>query len=433
MSWDRHLSDNGPAMGDLGFARDRIRDAEGKVVSHAAVESLQGADVQKRARDRRRKFQLSEGMESDVVAEAAGAEPETSEAMTPDLLTASFAALDIPRTAQVAPRLARSLLDALANTGTTDTGLGELTSEDLQGLSVAALQAATSCLSPESGPDAHAALRGAVQDWLADPARREALMASYASALQQSAQLWPAKLAAVLILSMTDAEALARLGEPVALAVREMAKTSHSPFAWRALRLVGPLQEAAEVKGIALAYLAPEVLVFVTASMEVHAPGEVAQLFKTILAPTAPVSISDHNRADAALYRGEVPMTDKLPLLAKLPGTVPGRLPEFHGAFRVLLSDPDLRPGLVQDAVGQAARFVPWWPKELGPEAFAEAPFSPTLISSLIDTADRCGRLPDLAAALARQKDATQSSIRLSTLIEAAVAHYRSASGVAAG
>ncbi|MFN5999257.1 MAG: AAA family ATPase [Paracoccaceae bacterium] len=428
----RALADHlGPAMGDLAFARDRIRDAEGKVVSHAAVESLKGADVQKRARDRRRKFQLSEGMESAVVAEAAGAEPEAGEWVAPDLVTASFAALETASVASAAPRLVRLLLDSLTNAVSPGGGSAVMTSDDLQGLSVAVLQAATACLAPEAGPDARGALRGAVQDWLADPARREALVASYASALQQSTQLWPAKLAAVLVLSMTDPEALARLGEPVAMAVREMAKASHSPLAWRALRLVGPLTEDAAVKGIALAYLAPEVLVFVSDSMDRHAPGEVADLFKTIRSPAAPVSISDHNRADAALYRTEVPLTDKLALLAKLPGAVPGRLPEFHGTFRVLLGSPDLRPAQVREAVMIVARYVPWWPKELGPEAFAEAPFSPTLISSLIDTADRCGRLPDLAAALARQKDASLSAIRLSALIEAAVAHYRSASGVA--
>jgi hypothetical protein len=237
----------------------------------------------------------------------------------------------------------------------------------------------------------------------------------------------------VLVISMADEDVLSSLGELVAMAVRGMAWASHSPFAWRALRLVGPLLDDAAVKGIALAYLAPEVLVFVSASMTQQADSEIADLFKTILTAAVPISISDHNRADAALYRSEVPLTDKLALLAKLPGTVPGRLPEFHGAFRVLLGSPDLRPDMVQDAVGQVARFVPWWPKELGPEAFAEAPFSPTLISSLIDTADRCGRLPDLAAALARQKGAPQNCIRLSALIDAAVAHYRRAAGVAEG
>ncbi|KAF0115089.1 MAG: hypothetical protein FD150_1150 [Rhodobacteraceae bacterium] len=429
----RALADHlGSAMGDLAFARDRIRDAEGKVVSHAAVQGLKGADVQKRARDRRRKFQLSEGMESAVVEETNWAMLDASKPMSPDLVTASFAALDITTAVTVAPRLARLLLDSLCNASTPGDDFAEMTSDDLQGLSLAALQAATACLSPDAGPDARAALHGAVQDWLSDPARCEALVGSYANALQQSPQLWPAKLAAILVLSMADEEALPRLGEPVAMAVRAMAKTSHSPYAWRALRLVGPLQDDAGVKGIALAYLAPEVLVFVSASMTLHADGAIADLFKAILTAAAPVSISDHNRADAALYRDEVPLADKLPLLAKLPGTVPGRLPEFHGTFRVLLGSPDLRPDMVQDAVGQAARFVPWWPKELGPDAFAEAPFSPTLISSLIDTADRCGRLPDLAAALARQKGAAPPFHRLSALIEAAVAHYRSASGVAA-
>lgn len=429
----RALADHlGPAMGDLAFARDRIRDATGKVVSQRAVEGLKDAGAQKRARARRRKFQLSEGQESAVVAEAAGAEPDAGEAMTPDLVTASFAALDIALGVTEAPRLTRALLDALTIAATSEDDFGAMTSDDLQGLSVAALQAATACLSPEAGPDARAALRGVVQAWLAASARREALVASYASALQQSTQLWPVKLAAVLVLSIADAEALAGLGEPVAMAVREMAKTSHSPFAWRALRLVGPLREDAAVKGIALAYLAPEVLVFVSDSMERHAPGEVADLFRTLRSPAVPVSISDHNRADAALYRAEVPLTDKLSLLAKLPATIPGRLPEFHGAFRVLLGGADLRPGQVQEAVMITARFVPWWPKELGPDAFAEAPFSPTLVSSLIDTADRCGRLPDLAAALARQKDASQPCIRLSALIEAAVGFYRRACGVEA-
>jgi AAA ATPase domain len=430
----RALADHlGPAMGDLAFARDRIRDAQGRIVSNEAVKSLKDAGAQKGARDRRRKFQLSEGLERAVVEEAAGAEAVNGEEMTPDLLAARFAALEYPAVAAEAPRFVRQLLDGMLGSNTYLAPAVEMTSDDLQGLSVAALQAATACLSPEAGPDARAALRRAVQDWLADPARREALIASFASALQQSPQLWPAKLAAVLVLSLADEEALPRLGEPVAMAVREMAKASHSPYAWRALRLVGPLREGAEVKAISLAYLAPEVAVFVSSNLIFYGSGETPDWFKSLLSPNHPTSISDHNRVDAALYREDIALKEKLPTIGKLPGTVPGRMPEFHGAFRLLLGSTEPPPGLVKDSVAIASRFVPWWPRELGPEAFAETPFSPTLISSLIDTADRCGRLPDLAAALARQKGATLPCIRLSALIEAAVAHYRRASGVEAG
>ncbi|MES2916654.1 MAG: AAA family ATPase [Pseudomonadota bacterium] len=430
----RALADHlGPAMGDLTFARDRIRDAEGKVLSHAAVAGLKGAEVQKRARDRRRKFQLSEGMESAVIEEADRAMLNANEPMSPDLVMASFAALDIPLAVSVAPKLVRRLLDSLTDTAAPVTDYGEMTSDDLQGLSVAALQAATACLSPEARPDARAALRGAVQKWLADRTRRVALVAGYASALQQSNQLWPARLAAVLVLSMANEEALDRLGEPVATAVREMAKSSHSPFAWRALRLVGPLPGDATLKGIALAYLAPEVLPVLARGLASGYSQTISDLFRGIMAAGAAASVSDHNRVDAGLYREEIVLTTVLQVVASLPAALPGRLPEFHGAFRVILGGSDLDSAAVREAVMIVARFVPWWPKELGPEAFAEAPFSPTLISSLIDTADRCGRLPDLAAALARQKGAPLPCIRLSALIEAAVAHYRRAAGGAEG
>lgn len=351
--------------------------------------------------------------------------------MSIDLVAARFAALDLDPVAAEAPGLVRRLLDGLPGTLTKLAPTGEMTSDDLHDLSVAALQAATACLAPGIDPDTRPALRGAVRDWLGDPARRERLVASYASSLQQSAQLWPAKVTAALVLSIADDKALDLLGEPVAMALRGMAKISHIPYAWRALRLVGPLTEKSEVKGIALAYLAPEVLVFLSANVTQSEPAAVADTLRSILKADGPVSISDHNRVDAALYREDVTVARKLPLLEKLPATVPGRLPEFHGAFRLLLGSPDLTPGLVAEAIMIVARFVPWWPKELGAEAFADAPFSPTLISSLIDTADRCGRLPDLAAALARQKGAPPACQRLSALIEATVAHYRKAAGVA--
>jgi hypothetical protein len=120
-----------------------------------------------------------------------------------------------------------------------------------------------------------------------------------------------------------------------------------------------------------------------------------------------------------------VTLAEVLPVLGRLPATFPGRLPEFHGAFRLLFRSSDLTPTMVQEAVTLVARMVPWWPKELGTEAFATAPFSPTLISSLIDTADRCGRLPDLAATLAQTKGAPEACGRLASLIEATLGHYR--------
>ncbi len=427
----RALADHlGPSVGDLGFAADQFRDAMGGVVSHAAIEGLRNAGVQRRAREKRRKYQMSEGLESAVVAEAAGAEPETGEAMPPDLVSARFAALEFATVAAEAPQLIRLLLDGLPRPLNSMIKTSAPTSDDLQVLSVAALQAATACLAPEVGPEARAALRGAMFDWLDSTDRGVSLIGSYANALLQSSQLWPAKLAAALALSLADDEALAMLGEPVATGVREMAKQSHSPYAWRSLRLVGPLAEDAEVKGIALAYLAPEVLPFVATSVTLtEAPG-VAQSFKTILNSAGKVSISDHNRIDAALFREDVTLRAKLPMIGRLAETVPGRLPEFHGAFRSILGGGTLSPAMVQEAVSFVARSVPWWPKELEADAFGTAPFSPTLISSLIDTADRCGRLPDLAAMLARAKGAPEACGRLAALIETTVGHYRRAAGV---
>lgn len=422
----RALADHlGPAMADLRFARDLFRDAQGKVISREAVEALQDAGVQKTARARRRKFQLSEGLENAVVEEAAGASFDPDAPMPTDLVAAYFAALDLEPVAAEAPRLMRDLLRGLSATVSGPDPTGTLTSDDLQGLSVATLQAATACRSPDLGPEPAVALRDAVRDWLADPSRREALVASYAGALQQSPQLWPAKLVAALVLALADADSLVGLGAPVALAMRGMARSSHSPYAWRALRLVGPLQEDAEIKGIALAYLAPEVLVFLSVNVTQSETQDVAAMFKALVTADKPVSISDHNTIDAVLYREDISLRDKLALLQKIPTTMPGRMPEFHGAFRQILGNPELAPANVQEAVRMLARFVRWWPKELGPEAFAEAPFGPTLISSLIDTADRCGRLPDLAAALAGQKQAPEACRRLAGLVASTVDYYR--------
>nr|MCU0903713.1 hypothetical protein [Tabrizicola sp.] len=421
----------GPAAeGDLGFAADRFRDARGGVISHEAVQSLQDRDAQKRARAKRRKFQMSEGLESAVVAEAAGAEPETDEAMPPDLVSARFAALEFATVAAEAPQLLRRLLDGLPRPLNSMIKTSALTSDDLQALSVAALQAATACMAPGVGPEALAALRKAFRDWLDDPDTGTSLTGSYANALLQSSQLWPAKLAAALVMSLADAEALAMLGEPVATGVRGMAKQAHSPYAWRSLRLVGPLAEDAEVKGIALAYLAPEVLPFVAASVTLTETPEATQAFKTILNSAGKVSISDHSRVDAALFRDDVTLKEKLPVIGRLAETVPGRLPEFHGALRFILGGGTMNPARVQEAVAAVARTVPWWPKELQAEAFSADPFSPTLISSLIDTADRCGRLPDLAQRLAEGKGAPETCGRLAALIDATVAHYRRAAGV---
>ncbi len=420
----------GPAMADLDFASDAFRNARGAVISHEAVEALQDPGAQKDARDRRRKYQLAEGLESGVVAESSGADGPSDAPMSPDLVAGRFAELSLGPVAAEAVALVPKLLDGLVGTTTRPLTKGDMTSDDLQGLSVAALQAATACHAPEVGAGPGEALRGAVRDWLADPVRREALVAGYAGALRQSSQLVPARLAGILVLSLSDQDVLASLGEPVADTVRGMARVSHSPYAWRALRMVGPLRDDVEVKAIALAYLAPEVLPFVTVGVTMSAPAEMAETFKSILKAEAQVSISDHNRIDAALFRAEVVLGDRLSVLGKLPATVPGRLPEFHGSFRLVLGSADVHPAMVQEAVASVSRFVPWWPKELRADAFAEAPFSPTLVSSLIDTADRCGRLPDLATALARHSGATLPCVRLAALVEATVACYRQAAGV---
>ena len=345
--------------------------------------------------------------------------------MTGDLVSARFAALELAAVAAEAPRLARELLDGfIGQTYMVPTDAAS--PDDRQGLSVAALQATTACLSPEAGPDARAALREAVQEWLADPARREALLLGYANALQQSPQSWPAVLAAALVLSLADDRILSGLGGAVAHPLRDMAKVSHSPYAWRALRMLGPLPEGAEVKGIALAYLAPEVLPVLAESLSGSGSGPVREAFDAIR-KGAEVSISDHNRIDTALFRDDVAFRDVVPTLGRHPMTVPGRLPEFHGAFRVLFGTGAVTAAMATEAVESLARFVPWWPRELRAGAFAEAPFSPTLVSTLIDTADRCGRLPDLATALASAAEAPEACQRLAALIDATVAHYRAA------
>ena len=278
-----------------------------------------------------------------------------------------------------------------------------------------------------------------MRDWLDDPEHRARLKWAFANAAQQSGQLWPARLATVLVLSLADGAALADLGEALAQGVQGMARLSHSPFAWRSLRLAGPMREGVAVKGIARASLADEMMNFVAAVFRdwvgtiVQEPDrrkELLKVFKPFFDSPDRVSIRDHNAVDAMLYREDVTVKTRLPLFGRLPETMPGRLPEFHGAFRVILGGEELAPDLVQAAVAELARRVPWWPRELQPEAFDDAPFSPTLVASLIDTADRCGRLPDLAAALARQAGAPADCQRLSALIEAAVSHYRSADAV---
>lgn len=443
----RRLADHlGPSVADLDFAQERFRDAIGRVVSRATVDTLDSGAVRKGARERRRKFQLSEGLESAVVEEAVaageigGAEGADAAGgpMPVELVSARFAALDLQPVATEAPRLVRRLLDGIIAPA-IGSGPAEMTSEGLQDLSVAALQTATACLAPEVGAGPRAELGAAVQDWLQNGQQRAMLMESYGGVLQQSPQLWPAWMSGVLVLSLSGGAALASLGEAIPEAVRGMARSSHSPYAWRALRLMGALPEGTEVKGMALAYLAPEVLPLVSASVikpteavQEKADSDVSQAFRSILSAQGRVSISDHNRIEAILYRQDVTLQERLPLLAGLPGSVPGRLPEFHGAFRLLLGTGEVPAAAMQQAVSVVARFVPWWPRELGPSAFGETPFSPTLISSLIDTADRCGRLPDLAAELAQHEGSPGACGRLSALIAATVAHYRQVAGIPA-
>jgi hypothetical protein len=145
-------------------------------------------------------------------------------------------------------------------------------------------------------------------------------------------------------------------------------------------------------------------------------------------------TLSDIAKVDAQLseYRSRV-LGHLQSLIPRASNSSIGRLPEFHGAFRLILGNGSVPAAAMQEAVSSVARYVPWWPVELQASAFAELPFSPTLISSLIDTADRCGRLPDLAAALARQPDASPICARLSALIDATVAHYRAGGGGGAG
>ncbi|MFN4204216.1 MAG: hypothetical protein ACK4GM_14280 [Tabrizicola sp.] len=433
----RRLADHlGIFEDDLAFARDRFRDARGRLVSRKAIQTLSRGAVQRGARDRRRKAQMSEGQESAAIEEAVGAEAPDGSAMSAEQVSLRFAELKPSLVAGEAPRLARLLLDAISGTAARQSPSGEMTAEDLQGLSIAALQAATACHAPGLDPDREAALRAAVRDWLDDPERRERLRWVFANAAQQSGQLWSARLAMVPVLSLAAGAAPADLGETLSQGVWAMAKLSNSPFAWRSLRLAGPLPEDAAIKGIALAYLAPEVMNFVAGEFRDWAARsipdgrrreELLQVFVPFFEAPSRVSMRDHNAVDAMLYREDFAVKDRLPLFGRLPATMPGRLPEFHGAFRVILGGAGLAPVLVQAAVAALARFVPWWPRELRPEAFAEAPYSPTLVASLIDTADRCGRLPDLAAALARQPGAPEGCGLLSALIEATVRHYRKA------
>jgi hypothetical protein len=437
----RQLADHlGSATADLGFAQDLFRAAQGQVVSQATVEALDGATARKGARDRRRKYQLSEGLESAVVEEAAAEDSAVgTEEMPVDLVSARFAALELAAVTAEAPRLVRALLEALRSSYATSIKTSDpLTSEDLQGLSVAALQAATACLAPEVPPGMRDALKASVEDWLGDPDNRGGLNEGYAGVIQQSPQLWPARQVLVIILSLASPEVLRPLDESVGEAVRGMARVSHSPYGWRALRMAGPVRDGDAVTGMALAYLATEVFPLVVSSVMKPAEtsaakgeSDASQAFRSLLDGQGQVSISDHNRIEAILYRQDVTLQETLPQVAGLSASVPGRLPEFHGAFRLLLGKGDVPAAAMQEAVSLVARFVPWWPRELRADAFAEVPFSPTLISSLIDTADRCGRLPDLAAALAKQPTVPPACARLSALIDAAVAHYRAVAGVA--
>ena len=431
----------GSATADLGFAQDLFRAALGGVASQETVRALDRGAAQKGARDRRRKYQMSEGLESAVVEEAAAGGELPDEVMSSDLVSARFAALELQTVAAVAPRLVQDLLVALQASAIASTGAANaLTSEELLGLATAALQAASACLAPEVAPGARTALVGSVQEWLADPVTRGGLVEGYAGVLRQSSQFWPARQVLAIVLSLASPPALEGLGEAVAEAVRGMARASHSPYGWRALRLTGPIREGDAVKGMALAYLATEVLPLVASSVigaEDSVAGnpesEVSQAFRSMLSGRGQVSISDHNRIEAILFRQDVTLQDRLPVVAGLPGSMPGRLPEFHGAFRSLLGKGDVPSGAMQGAVSVVARFVPWWPVELQGSAFADLPFSPTLVASLIDTADRCGRLPDLAAALARQPGVPPACARLSALIDAAVAQYRAVAGVTVG
>lgn len=428
--WD-HL---GPNVEDLDFARDRFRDALGLVVGRATVDRLQPGVARKGARDRRRKMQMSEGLESAVLEEAtaageidAGAEAAGGP-MPVDLVSARFAALDLAEVAAEAPRLARELLDGIVASSQPNS---DRTAEEVQALSVAALQAATACLSPDVAQTQRVELAAALNDWMQDTRGQSLLMESYGGVLRQSPQLWPAKLVGVLVLSPAGGEAPGALGEVVPEAVHGMARVSHSPYAWRALRAVGTLREDAEVKVVSLAYLDPGVLNPLVEGRMLPEGSEASRLLGSFRGATGQLSISDHNRVDALLLREEVTLTKALPGFGQRAESVPGRLPEFHGAFRLLLGRGEVSPVQVQAAVSEAAQAVPWWPKELRGEAFAEAPFSPTLVSSLIDTADRCGLLPDLAGAMARQGDANTAWQRLASLMQATVAHYRQAAGLA--
>ncbi|NHB75993.1 AAA family ATPase [Rhodobacter calidifons] len=440
----RRLDDHlGVFVADLDFARELFRHARGKIVSQKTVQSLAWGEARFGARDQRIRLQMSEGQERAASAETTMAGgPEERGPMSAGEVTLAFVELRLSVAAAQAPRLARALLDAFPGTVTrlSFTG-GEMAAEDLQDLSLAALQAATACLAPEVGPGPATDLRAAVRDWLDDAEQRARLKWAYANATQQSGQLWPARLATVLVLSLADGTALSDLGEALPLGVQGMARLSHSPFAWRSLRLVGPLREGAEVKGIALAYLGHEVMAVVAAEFQAWVGSnvpkprqeELSRVFRTLFDNPAQVSIRDHNAVDAMLYREDVTIRDRLPSLARLPSAMPGRLPEFHGAFRFILTGDELAPEVVQEAVADLARRVPWWPGDLDPEAFAEAPYSLTLVASLVDTADRCGRLPDLAAALARQAGAPAACQRLSDLIEATASHYRHAADAAHG
>lgn len=438
----RALADHlGNAVADLEFAQDRFRAALGRVVSRETVATLAPGLARKGAQERRRKFLLSEGGESAAGEEAAaageiGGGAGADAPMTVSLVTTRFARLELQPVAMAAPRLVRSLLDGMI-APFTGAPNAEMTSEDLQDLAVAALQAVTACLAPEVGTGPRAELAGAVADWVQDPLQREYLQASFGAVLQQSPQLWPARMIGALVLALSGGDALAALGETVPDALRGMARSSHSPYAWRALRVVGRVREGDAVKGMAMAYLATEVLPpmgtnLIQREEELNGREEspVSKAFRSILSPRGAVSISTHNQIEAVLYREDLSLQEVLPQIAGLPGSVPGRLPEFHGAFRALLETGGVPASVVQGAIQIVARYVPWWPRELQAEVFAEAPFSPTLISSLIDTADRCGRLPDLAAALAGAAGAPEDCGRLSALIGAAVTEYRHAAGV---
>ena len=422
----RALADRlGPAIGDLDFARDRFRDAMGGVVSKEAVAGLADPEAKRRAVKRRRDYQLSEGLESTVLAEAA-AGTESDEPMPAALVVSHFAALHFDAIAPEAPRLARSLFDQLVSG--TDFAQSTKGASWEQGPDVAeaALLAATACLAPELGPDPREYLRGELQGWLGDAGQQDRFSRALAGAIQGSPQGWQAMLSALLVLRIASLEGTPAIAEAVpGLAVR-----SAHPFAWRVLRLQGLAKDDSALQAWALPFLSPDILPILNLASDFGTSSPVADALKAILGARGTGSINDQIRLEAALSSGMLSLSDELFEVAELKDAVPGRLPEFHGAFRLLLGGEALQPGVLGAAVAELSAQIAWWPKELAPAAFQETPTSPTLISSLIDTADKCGRLPALANALAAQQNAPRDAARLAAMIGATLAFYRTSAGL---